>query len=114
MARRPDIRRAAGTSGTPGVSSKVRAAVSLSGARLVTRADPTEPPALLFHGTADGVVPYSWALTTVDEARNAGLVVEMTAWSGAGHVPYGGHRTEIIDQTTNFLWWNMDLPHAAR
>ena len=23
------------------------------------------------------------------------------------------HRNEILDQTTNFLYWELDLPHAA-
>lgn len=102
-----------GTSGTPGVSSKVRAAASLSGANLLTSPSPGDPATVLFHGTADGLVPYQWALNTVDAARAQGLVVELTTWEGAGHVPYSAHRTEIIDQTTNFMWWTMDLSHAA-
>lgn len=103
-----------GDSGNPGYDSTIRAAVSLSGARILTRANPGEAAALLFHGTADPLVPYASAQTTVNEATAAGLVANLTTWEGAGHVPYVAHRTEILDQTTNFLWWTLDLTNAAR
>jgi len=102
-----------GTSGNPGYSSAVKAAVSLSGARLLTAANPGEAAALLFHGTNDGAVPYAWAEDTVEEADAAGLVAEITTWEGAGHVPYGQHRTQILDQTRNFLYFSMQLQNAA-
>ncbi len=103
-----------GTSGNPGPSSAVRAAISLSGSRILTTPDRGEAPALLFHGTNDRVVGYGSATATVDAARAAGLVAEITAWPGDGHVPYGSRRAEIITQTTNFLWWTMHLADAAR
>jgi dipeptidyl aminopeptidase/acylaminoacyl peptidase len=102
-----------GNSGNPGFPSTVRAAVSLSGAAVLTTPNAGEAPALLFHGDADNVVPYQWAVNTVNNAENAGLQVFLTTWPGEGHVPYSAHRTEIIDQTTNFLWWTLDLAHAA-
>ncbi|HEX8803628.1 MAG TPA: alpha/beta hydrolase [Acidimicrobiales bacterium] len=101
-----------GTSGNPGFPSDVRGAVSLSGAKVLTTADPGDAPALLFHGTEDQLVSYDAAVNTVNEARAAGLIALLTTWEGAGHVPYTQHRTEIIDQTTNFLWWMMDLGNA--
>jgi acetyl esterase/lipase len=97
----------------PGHPSTIVAAVSLSGAKILDEPDPGEPAALLFHGTADTVVPYAWAEATVDAAVAAGTHTEMTAWDGAGHVPYSAHRTEIIDQTTNFLYHSMTLAAAA-
>lgn len=103
-----------GSSGNPGFPSTVRAAVSLSGGRILTSANAGEAAALLFHGTADAIVPYQLAVTTRDEAKAAGLVTYLTAWEGAGHVPYAEHRSEIVDQTTNFLYWMLDLAHAAR
>ena len=42
-----------------------------------------------------------------------GLDAFLTSWTGAGHVPYTAHRTEILDQTTNFLYWELDLTNAA-
>ena len=97
-------------------AAAVDAAVSLSGARLLTGSgvDPDEPPTLLFHGTADNVVPYQWAVNTWNEANAAGLDSFLTTWTGAGHVPYAAHRTEILDQTTNFLYWELDLANAAQ
>ena len=102
-----------GSSGNPGYPSDVRAAVSLSGARVLTTPNPGEAAALLFHGTADPLVPYSAATNTVAAAEAAGLPVFLTTWEGGGHVPYATHRTEILDQTTNFLFWTLDLANAA-
>jgi acetyl esterase/lipase len=103
-----------GNSGNPGFASTVRAAVSLSGARILTTPNAGEAAALLFHGTADGLVPYQWALDTVAAADQAGLQAFLTTFEGAGHVPYTQNRTTILDQTTNFLYWTLDLTHAAR
>ncbi len=103
-----------GTSGNPGFSSAVGGAVSLSGARILGTANAGDAPSLLFHGTADLFVPYQWAVNTVNAAQAAGLAAFLTTWQGAGHVPYVEHRTEILDQTTNFLYWELDLTHAAQ
>ena len=102
-----------GVSGNPGFPSTVRAAVSLSGASLLTAPNPGEPPTLDFHGTADPLVPYAWATATLNAAKAAGDTAYLTTWPGAGHVPYGQHHAEIIDQTTNFLWWEMDLARTG-
>jgi acetyl esterase/lipase len=102
-----------GTSGHPGFSSAVAGAVSLSGARVLGAADAGDAPSLLFHGTADPLVPYQWAVNTVNDAQAAGLPAFLTTWQGAGHAPYLEHRDEILDQTTNFLYWELDLAHAA-
>jgi acetyl esterase/lipase len=102
-----------GSSGNPGFSSGVSSAVSLSGARILGAPGAGDAPALLFHGTSDVVVPYQWGVNTVNDARAAGLTAYLTAWEGGGHVPYVQHRTQILDETTNFLYWTMDLKNAA-
>jgi acetyl esterase/lipase len=94
--------------------SAIAGAVSLSGARLLGPPDINDAPSLLFHGTSDNVVPYAWAVDTVNDAHAVGLDSFLTSWTGAGHVPYTAHRTEIHDQTTNFLWWEMDLANAEQ
>jgi acetyl esterase/lipase len=95
-------------------TAAVAGAVSLSGGRLLGAVDAGDAPSLLFHGTADTIVPYQWAVNTVNAATAVGLDSFLTTWVGAGHVPYLAHRTEILDQTTNFLWWEMDLANAAQ
>jgi acetyl esterase/lipase len=103
-----------GYSRTEDPDAAVRAAVSLSGAHLaVNTIDSGDAPALLFHGTADPLVPYATATATVDQAQAAGIDVFLTTWEGDGHVPYVQHRQEILDKTRNFLWWEMDLANAA-
>jgi acetyl esterase/lipase len=103
-----------GTSGNPGYSSAVGGAVSLSGAKILGSAGPGDASSLLFHGTADPLVPYQWAVNTVNEARDAGLNAFLTTWEGAGHVPYTQHRTQILDETRNFLYFMLDLGHAPQ
>jgi predicted esterase len=95
-------------------TAAVGAAVSLSGSRILGTSDPGDAPSLLFHGTSDSVVPYQWAVTTYNQALAAGLDSYLTSWAGAGHVPYTAHRTEILDQTSNFLYWELDLTNAAQ
>jgi acetyl esterase/lipase len=95
-------------------ATAVRAAVSLSGANLLSKIGPGDAPALLFHGTADPLVPYQWAVNTVNQATAAKLQVFLETWQGAGHVPYVQFRDQILTQTQNFLWWELDLQHAAQ
>lgn len=102
-----------GSSGNPGYSSAVKAAVSLSGAKILSTAGPGDAAALLLHGTSDSVVPYAWAESTHQDAKAANLTSYLVAWEGAGHVPYVQHRDEIHLRTTNFLYWELDLLHAA-
>lgn len=103
-----------GNSGNPGYSSAVRAAVSLSGAAIFnSEIGPGDAPALLFHGTADPLVQYSWAQDTVRTAQSAGLTAYLVTWQGEGHVPYAQHRSQILDLTTNFLYRTLDVKHAG-
>jgi len=94
-------------------TAAVRAGISLSGAALTSTPNAGDAPVFLMHGTADGLVPYAWAVNTRDMAIAAGVRVAMTTWEGAGHVPYTQHRTEILEQTRNYLWWHLDLANAA-
>lgn len=98
-----------GNSGTPGYSSDVRAAVSLSGARILGTCDRGDAPALLFHSAGDSAVPYQWAVDTETCAKDAKVWSQLITWEGAVHVPYTQHRDEILQDTTYFLYNAMDL-----
>jgi acetyl esterase/lipase len=103
-----------GTSGTPGVSSEIRSAVSLSGAVYFPGLiEPVDKPTLLFHGTADNLVTYQQAKTTYEQARADGLVSWLITYQDAGHVPYAQQRDDILRRTRNFLYHTLDLAHAA-
>ncbi len=98
-----------GNSGTPGYSSDVRAAVSLSGGRLLGTCDQGDAPALLFHSNADPLVPYQWAVNTETCAKDAKVWSQLITWEGNGHVPYIEHRDEILQDTTYFLYNAMNV-----
>jgi predicted esterase len=87
--------------------------VSLSGANVLGAIGAGDAPTLLFPGTNDNLVPYPAAVNTVNKAHEAHLDAFLETFEGAGHVPYQ-FRTQILTQTTNFLWWEMDLQHAAQ
>jgi predicted esterase len=100
------------TGSNQGFSSAVGGAMSLSGARLVGNVDSKDAPSLLFHGTADPLVPYQWAVNTYNDATAAGLQSYLVTWDGEGHVPYVQHRTQILTYESNFLYWELNLTHA--
>jgi acetyl esterase/lipase len=93
-------------------SSAVEAVQSLSGAAIFTNPGPDGAPAILFHGTADPIVPYSWAQATVESAQEAGDIAILHSFEGDGHVPYLAHRTQILNQTRNFFYKHLDLADA--
>jgi acetyl esterase/lipase len=94
-------------------TATVQGVVSLSGAKLLGSAGPGDAPALLFHGTADTVVPYQWAVNTYNELQAAHIPSWLISYSGDGHVPYVQHRSDILTKTTNFLYWDLNLQNAA-
>jgi acetyl esterase/lipase len=100
------------TAGDP--SAGVRAAVSLSGAQAFEGTiEAGDAPALDFHCTTDPLVPYSSAEATINAAKAAGLDAFLESWDETCHAPYAEHRDQILEQERNFLWWEMDLGHAA-
>lgn len=57
----------------------------------VTHLDGSDPPVLVYHGTADSVVAYSQAETYVETAEDAGMDVTFVTGEGGAHVtPYQG------------------------
>ena len=92
----------------------MRAAASISGAHLIVGVPSVgDAPVLDFHCTTDPLVNYTWATATIDAAHALGLDAFLESWDETCHVPYAAHRQQILDQTRNFFWWEMDLAHAA-
>ena len=102
-----------GTSGNPGQSSAVKGAVSLSGAKILGTAGPGDAPASC--STAPRIRSCRTSgPSTPSTRRGAGLSAFLTTWEGAGHVPYTAHRIEILNQTRNFLYFELDLANAPQ
>jgi dienelactone hydrolase len=102
-----------GDSGNPGPSSKVRAAVSVSGGAptndYITADD---GPALFIHGTADHVVPYQWAVLNSGRMYNLGIFTVLEQIDGAGHGLAQDYGQLIDEQSDYFLYYALDLLHA--
>jgi dipeptidyl aminopeptidase/acylaminoacyl peptidase len=103
-----------GDSGNPGPSSKVRAAVSVSGGAptndYITADD---GPALFIHGTEDHVVPYQWAVLNSGAMYNLGIFTVLEQIDGAGHGLAADYGQLIDEQSDYFLYYALDLLHAA-
>jgi dipeptidyl aminopeptidase/acylaminoacyl peptidase len=104
-----------GDSGNPGPSSKVRAAVSVSGGApnndYITADD---GPALFIHGTEDKVVPYDWAVQNAAGMYILGILTVLEPIDGAGHGLPDDYAALINQQQDYFQYWAMDLAHAQR
>jgi dipeptidyl aminopeptidase/acylaminoacyl peptidase len=102
-----------GDSGNPGPSSKIRAAVSVSGGApnndYITADD---GPALFIHGTEDHVVPYNWAVQNAAAMYNLGIFTVLEPIDGAGHGLPGEFGDLIKEQSDYFLYFAMDAGHA--
>jgi dipeptidyl aminopeptidase/acylaminoacyl peptidase len=104
-----------GDSGNPGPSSKIRAAVSVSGGApnsdYITADD---GPALFIHGTEDKVVPYSWAVQNAAAMYNLHILTVLEPIEGAAHGLAADYGPLIDQQTDYFLYWAMDMAHAQQ
>lgn len=96
-----------GTSGTPGVSSRVAAAISSAGGTLpgiLSYPGLNEPPMLISHGVSDDVVPYPTALPGCTVAVLLGNVCEQQLKLDQKHPQFG------FDGWREFLYRRMIRP----
>ena len=85
----------------------IRAAISLWGpplpeARLFASVNPSCPPTLFIHGTADALVPYHLSPELLAELNAAGVEGALLTFEGAPHTPVM-HMDEIIAAIADFL-----------
>ncbi len=74
-----------GDSGTPGVSSKICLAVSLSGIAVEGDIEADDAPVLMFHGGDDFIVPVSYARQSAWKAAVAKRLVDYVEFPKIGH-----------------------------
>jgi para-nitrobenzyl esterase len=102
-----------GESGNPGFSSAVGGFVSIAGGLPNgVFASPGDAPGLLFHGDADGVVPFAWSAQTAAAMLNARVPAFIQPLAGAGHVDYTRYRARYLEQSDYFLYTFLDLSRA--
>ena len=97
-----------GTSGTPGVSSRVAAAVASAGGSLpvvLTQVSTGEPPVFLSHGVIDDVVPYPAELPSCVLAVVLGNVCEQQLDPDQPHRQFG------FEGWRDFLYRRMIAPN---
>ena len=68
---------------------------------------------MLFHGTADGVVPYQWSVDTASALLKARRSRSSRPLQGAGHEPYDQYGQQFYEQSDYFFYDVLDLGHAA-
>jgi acetyl esterase/lipase len=74
--------------------------------------DPGEPPAIVFHGTADRLLPFGSPTETCPMAAEAGIVCEYVAYEGGGHGTVSPRRREVLYRATRFLVDEMLAPRG--
>jgi dienelactone hydrolase len=103
-----------GSSGNPGFPSTVGGFVSVAGGLPNGMfAGAGDAWGLLFHGTADTVVPPSWSAVTAAKMLEAGVPAWLQQQEGAGHVPWAQYRGLYLEQSAYFFYLALDLAHAA-
>jgi dienelactone hydrolase len=106
-----------GSSGTPGQSSNVGGVISISGVlppegqALFT---PDDAPTLWFIGTDDPLITdENRVLANAGALYNQGVLSVPEVLQGAGHVPISTDGPTIYTQSAYFLYFTLDLAHAA-
>jgi acetyl esterase/lipase len=65
--------------------------------------DPGEPPAIVFHGTADRLLPFGSPTETCPMAAEAGIACEYVGYEGSTHGDVSRRRREVLHRATRFV-----------
>jgi acetyl esterase/lipase len=65
--------------------------------------DPGEPPAIVFHGTADRLLPFGSPTVTCPLAAQAGIACEYVGYEGGTHGSVSRRVREVLHRGTRFL-----------
>lgn len=65
--------------------------------------DPGEPPAIVFHGTADQLLPFGSPTETCPMAAEAGITCEYVGYEGSTHGDVSRRPREVLHRATRFV-----------
>jgi acetyl esterase len=100
--------------GTRGpATSPAAAAVAIAGLSLAA-ASPDRPPAIMFHGTADDIVPFASGQAICDQSRAAGNVCTLVPYEGGTHFIAFQQAADIQARTADFIFEVVLLPLGYR
>jgi acetyl esterase/lipase len=92
-----------GNSGTPGVSSEVAAAISVSGAADPDHIEPGDPPFFMMHGGLDTTVPAPLGLQACAIATALLNGCELHYFAQDGHTPWSIWEDYAVTHSSRFL-----------
>ncbi len=90
----------------PKASMSVRGVIDWSGGLFfdLWQLKATNPPIVIYHGTADDIVPYEFAQQLVAASDSVGLLCELNTVVGGGHVPEtGASAGDVLSVSTSFV-----------
>ncbi|MFN8053216.1 MAG: alpha/beta hydrolase [Acidimicrobiales bacterium] len=103
-----------GDSGTPGESSRICVAVSISGIAVEGNVQPDDAEVLMFHGGADVIVPTAYARQSAWEAGKAHRLAGYVEFPKIGHTVPQQRRAELTPTMTRVLKeYLVDKPPCA-
>lgn len=76
------------------------------------RPDAGEPPAIVFHGTADQLLPVGSPRALCPLAHEASIACDYVGYDGDGHAILDGRRRDIVRRSTDFLAEHVLEPHG--
>jgi len=97
-------------------AKKIKAVYSIAGAVMpdgLEIIDESDPPTIMFNGSADTVVPYTMATATVNKLKSKGVTVNLVTYQGEGHGIISQENTDIHQKLTEFLYSYVNVSSST-
>ncbi len=112
---------AALTAASPGAATATAPSSTITTAFSISGGSPTnivfnagDSSTYFWHGTADTIVPISWARSNLTAMQSKGILGVIREIPGAGHVPFAEYGADMDTQARNWVYDQMDLELAEQ